>query len=65
MPRKSKEQERKERQYKKQNDWNKANTKTFLLKLSRDKQSDLISFLESKSNKSGYLAQLIEKDMRK
>ena len=64
MPRKSKEQEKKERQYKKQNDWNKVNTKTFLLKLSKDKQSKLIAFLEAKPNKSGYIASLIENDMK-
>ena len=63
MARKSKEQLQREAQYKRQNLWNKAKTKTFLIKLSKDKHGDIIAFLESKPNKNGYLISLIENDM--
>lgn len=63
IARKSKEQLQREAQYKRQNDWNKAKTKTFLIKLSKDKHADIIAFLDSKANKNGYLISLIENDM--
>lgn len=63
IARKSKEQLQREAQYKRQNDWNKANAKNYSFKLFTNQDGDLIAFLESKPNKAGYLKELIKKDM--
>lgn len=63
MPRKSKEQERKEKQYQRQNDWQKENTKKYSLRLSFIQDAEMIAFLEKKESKAGYIKELIKKDM--
>ncbi len=63
MPRKSKEQERKERQYQRQNGWAKENTKKYAVRLSYIQDAEMIEFLEKKESKAGYIKELIKKDM--
>ena len=61
--RKTKEAIRKERQYNRQNDWAKENTKIYNFKLSKNQDAEIIAFLDSKPNKAGYLKDLVKKDM--
>lgn len=41
------------------------NTKSFLLKLNKKTDADIIAFLENQPNKMGYIKQLIRDDMQK
>lgn len=42
-----------------------ANTKSFLLKLNRRTDADILEFLDQQPNKLGYLKKLIRGDMQK
>lgn len=65
MPRKSKEQERKDKTAKRQAAWLKENTKKYTFTLSKNQDAEMIEFLEAKDNKAGYLKELVKKDMSK
>lgn len=41
------------------------NTKSFLLKLNKKTDADIIAFLENQPNKMGYIKNLIRDDMHK
>lgn len=41
------------------------NTKSFLLKLNKKTDADIIAFLENQPNKMGYIKKLIRDDMQK
>lgn len=41
------------------------NTKSFLLKLNKKTDADIIAFLEKQPNKQGYIKSLIRNDMQK
>lgn len=45
------------------NEWSKANTKGFYLKLNKEKDSDIISWMDSQKNKQGYIKDLIRADI--
>ena len=45
------------------NEWSKVNTKGFYLKLNKEKDSDIISWMDSQNNKQGYLKELIRADI--
>lgn len=47
------------------NEWSKANTKGYYFKLNIEKDADLISWLETISNKQGYFKSLISADMER
>lgn len=42
-----------------------ANTKSFLLKLNRKTDADIIAFLEQQPNKLAYMKKIIRDDMQK
>ena len=42
-----------------------ANTKSFLLKLNRKTDADIIAFLEQQPNKLSYMKKIIRDDMQK
>jgi len=43
--------------------YNKENTKTYLLRLNKETEKDIIDWLEDTDNKSGYIKDLIRKDI--
>ena len=45
------------------NAWSKVNTKGFYLKLNKEKDSDIISWMDVQKNKQGYLKELIRADI--
>lgn len=45
------------------NAWSKVNTKGFYLKLNKEKDSDIISWMDSQKNKQGYIKDLIRADI--
>lgn len=45
------------------NEWSKVNTKGFYLKLNKEKDSDIISWMDSQKNKQGYIKDLIRADI--
>jgi len=45
------------------NDWNKEHLKSYTIKFNLDTQRDVIEQLESKPNKTGYIADLIRQDL--
>ena len=47
------------------NEWSKTNTKGYYFKLNIEKDADLISWLETISNKQGYIKLLIASDMER
>ena len=47
-----------------QSKWCKDNTKGVFLKLSKNTDADIISWLDSISNKQGYIKELIRADMK-
>ena len=44
--------------------WEKDNLRSFTFKLNRDKEKDVIEYLESIPNRREYLIELIRKDMK-
>ena len=44
--------------------YDKANTKRVYIKLNKNTDSDILSYLDSKPNKQGYIKELIRKDMK-
>ena len=46
-----------------QSKWIRKNTKGFYIRLSLEKDADIIQLLASKDNKQGYVKSLIRKDM--
>lgn len=44
--------------------YDKENTKRVYIKLNKNKDSDILSYLDSKPNKQGYIKELIRKDMK-
>lgn len=45
------------------NEWSKVNTKGFYLKLNKEKDSDIISWMDGQKNKQGYIKDLIRADI--
>lgn len=45
--------------------YDRENTKSYLLKLNRKTDADIITFLEQQPNKLAYLKKLIREDMKK
>lgn len=43
--------------------WNKANVRNFTVGFNVETESDLLTYLESKKNKTAYIKELIRKDM--
>lgn len=52
-------------QIKASNKYAKANTKTFLIKVSKKTETEILEKLESVENKSGYIKKLIYDDLTK
>lgn len=52
-------------QIKASNKYNRENTKTFMLKVNKHTETDILNKLESVDNKAGYLKQLIRDDLNK
>lgn len=44
--------------------YDKENTKRVYIKLNKNTDSDILSYLDSKPNKQGYIKELIRKDMK-
>ena len=44
--------------------YDKENTKRVYIKLNKNTDSDILSYLDSKPNKQGYIKSLIRKDMK-
>ena len=44
--------------------YDKANTRRVYIKLNKNTDSDILAYLDSKSNKQGYIKELIRKDMK-
>lgn len=44
--------------------YDKENTKRVYIKLNKNTDSDILSYLDSKKNKQGYIKELIRKDMK-
>ena len=44
--------------------YDKVNTKRVYIKLNKNTDSDILSYLDSKKNKQGYIKELIRKDMK-
>lgn len=64
MPRKSKEQIKKEKQYKYISEYRKNHCKQYAIKLNLINDVDIISKLESVENKTNYIRDLILKDIK-
>ena len=58
MPYKNKDEQKKY-----QEEWSKKNIKGIYLKLSKNTDADIISWLSDQKNKQGYIKELIRKDM--
>lgn len=44
--------------------YDRENTKRVFIKLNKNTDSDILSYLDSKPNKQGYIKELIRKDMK-
>lgn len=44
--------------------YDKENTRRVYIKLNKNTDSDILSYLDSKQNKQGYIKELIRKDMK-
>lgn len=44
--------------------YDRENTKRVYIKLNKNTDSDILSYLDSKPNKQGYIKELIRKDMK-
>lgn len=53
----------KSKHYEQNSKWNKANTLLLTIRLVKTTEQDLIEWLNSQPNKSGYVKALIRKDM--
>lgn len=51
--------------YAAQRKYDKENTKSYAIRFMKKTEADLIEFLESQDNKSGYIKRLIREDMKK
>lgn len=51
--------------YKANNEWNKKNTRRFVLQAMKNTESDIIERLDSVPNVSGYLKELVREDAKK
>lgn len=47
------------------NDYNKKSYRSYIIKLRFDRDGELISWLDSKKSKNGYIADLIREDIKK
>ena len=54
----------KETQKKYQDEWSKKNTKGIYIKLSKNTDADILSWMDSVPNKQGYIKELIRADIR-
>lgn len=52
-------------QIKASNKYNRENTKTFMVKVNKHTETDILNKLESVDNKAGYIKQLIRDDLNK
>lgn len=59
------DEERKARQYARQNEWKRENMKKYAVTFSKLKDAEIIAFLDAKPNKSDYIKSLIREDLRK
>lgn len=48
-----------------QTEWARKNTRRIMLKINKNKYSDIVDWLDSKPNKQSYIMSLIEADMSK
>ena len=50
-------------QIKASNKYNKENTKTFMIKVNKHTETDILNKLENEPNKTGYIKRLIREDL--